>query len=255
MKKLLFSILVVGAFLMSSCQKDEEVDVPGNIPGMGDNTAALEVKPVSLPANVAVVGEIKGYEGDSNKSSSLFPNFKLFGSGCNYVTLEYTLRNDNRYPVTVFIPAGTIFRSNNASFQHGILLQWVWVCIPANSQRTIVLYLYCLNWGKDYSSSSCTYEMVGQTLSAPIQSLLDMLKFKKINFEFYKGSKSNQLSDLTNALQEAIWGLTNHGRQVSNEHKEFFRGLPELDRKKIPEKMYNSSAALPVYFDEYDEED
>ncbi len=251
MRKLMFMSLLISGFLFGACEKDTPVDVPGNIPGMGDNTAALEVKPVDLPENVSVVGVIKGYE-ESNKSASLFPDFKLFGSGCNYVTVEYTLRNDNNFPVTVFIPPGTIFKSSNPAYQHGILLQWVWVVIPAKSQRTVVLYLYCINDGKYNSDSSVTFEMVGRTLSKPILGLLDLLTLKKINYEFYDEQSSREVYELTKTLQDAIWGLTNYGNSISNEVKGLINGLPSLDKDVIPEAFYNNSATLPVYFDEYE---
>ncbi len=251
MKKLLFLSLIVSVFLIGGCQKIDTVDVPGNIPGMGENTDALEVKPVTLPQNVELVGVIKGVGKDENKSSSLYPNNKVFGSGCNYVTVEYTLRNNNKYPVTVFIPAGTIFKSNNAAYQHGILLQWVWAVIPAQSERTVLLHLYCVNWGKYDSDSDVTYQMLGQTLSGPMQGLLDLLKLKQINFEFYGSDAKSAVDPIAKVLQDAVWGLTNHGNAISSDVKNLIKALPDLDKSLVPEKMYNPSATLPVFFEEY----
>lgn len=258
MKKYLVLSIILTGFLFVSCEKDQPVDVPGNIPGMGNNTAALEVKPISLPENVTVVGEIRGYE-ENNKAASLFPNFKIFGGSGEFIRLEYTVKNINNIAVTVFFPAGTIFKSSNPAYQHGILLQWTWFCIPANSQRTIVLYLYCINKGKNNSDAGNTYQLAGQTTSVPMLNLLNMLKLKKVNHEFFSHLKSTTESQydyetISNKMQEAIWALTNYGTEIPDDIKAYIKGLPELEAKKVPEKMINNNAELPIYMPEYSAE-
>lgn len=255
MKKYLVLSIILSGFIFGSCQKEEAVDVPGNIPGMGDNNSALEVKPISLPENVAVVGEIRGYV-ENNKSASTFPNYKIFGGSGEFIRLEYTVKNINNIAVTVFFPAGTIFKSSNLAYQHGILLQWTWFCIPANSQRTIVLYLYCINKGKNNSDASNTYQLAGQTTSRPILNLLNMLKLKKVNHEFFNHLKSASADDygystISEQMQKALWALTNDGTEVPAEIKAYINALPELETAKIPEKLINDNAELPLFFEEY----
>ncbi len=255
MKKYLVLSIILSGFIFGSCQKEEAVDVPGNIPGMGDNNAALEVKPISLPENVSVVGEIRGFE-EENKSASFFPNFKIFGGSGEFIRLEYTVKNINNIAVTVFFPAGTIFESTNLSYQHGILLQWTWFCIPANSQRTIVLYLYCTNKGKNNSDANNTYYLAGQTTSRPILNLLNMLKLKKVNHEFFNHLKSTSTSEydyttISEKMQSALWALTNDGTEVPDDIKAYINALPELETEKVPEKLINENAELPLFFEEY----
>lgn len=247
--------LILTGFIFTSCVKEESVDVPGNIPGMGDNNSALEVKPIALPDNVAVVGEIQGYE-ESNKSASLFPDFKIFGGSGVFIRLQFTVKNMNDRRVSVYLPAGTIFKTNNPSYQHGILLQWTWFCIPANSQRTVVLYLYCINKGKNNSDANNTYEMAGLTTSIPMLNFLKMLKLKKVNYEFFRHVKSTSDGEydyniISEKMQEAIWALTNYGTELSEETKAYINGLPELEEGTYPEVLVNDGADKPLFFEEY----
>ncbi len=256
MKKIFLLTVILTGLVLGSCQKnDEAVDVPGNIPGMGDNNSALEVTPITLPENITVVEAIKGYE-DGNKSASTFPNYKIFGGSGEYIKLAYTVRNDNNYPVTIFLPAGTIFKSTNTEYQHGILLQWTWFCVPAKSERTVVLYLFCINKGKNNSDASNTYHLAGKTISKPILELLGLLKLKMVNYEFFNHHKSSSADQfdyevVSEKMQEALWALTNDGTEVSSELKAYIKSLPELDTEKVPAQMLNESADLEVYLDEY----
>lgn len=258
MKKYLMLSIILTGFIFTSCIKEEPVDVPGNIPGMGDNNSALEVKPITLPENVSFVGEIRGYE-ENNKSAALFPDYKIFGGSGHYIKLELTITNGNNHDITHYFHAGTIFKSSKLDYQHGILLQWTWVCLKAHSQRTIVLYLYCINKGKNNSDGNNTYEMIGKTTSAPMLNLLKMLKLKKVNHEFFKFHKSTtegeyDYNTISEKMQEAVWALTNYGTEIPEDIKAYINGLPELEPGTYPEIVANEDAETPTFFKEYGEE-
>lgn len=262
MKKYLVLSIILSGFIFGSCQKEEAVDVPGNIPGMGDNNSALEVTPISLPDNVSFVGEIRGYE-ENNKSASLFPDFKIFGGSGHYIKLKLTIENKNDKVITHYFKAGTIFQSSNPEYQHGILLQWTWICIPANSQRTIVLYLYCINKGKNNSDGNNTYTMLGKTTSVPMLNLLKMLTLKKVNHEYFKLlsliNKSTtegeyEYNTISEKMQEAVWALTNYGTEIPEDVKAYIKGLPELEPGSYPEAVANDNVLPPSIFKEYGEE-
>ncbi len=260
MKKYLVLSIILTGFIFTSCIKEEPVDVPGNIPGMGDNNSALEVTPISLPDNVSFVGEIRGYE-ENNKSASLFPDFNIFGVSGHYIKLKLTIENKNDKIITHYFKAGTIFQSSNPEYQHGILLQWTWVCIPANSQRTIVLYLYCINKGKNNSDGNNTYTMLGKTNSVPMLNLLKMLTLKKVNHEFFitinlksTAEGEYEYNTISEKMQEAVWALTNYGTEIPEDIKAYIKGLPELEPGTYPEVVANENAETPTFFKEYGEE-
>ncbi len=83
-----------------------------------------------------------------------------------------------------------------------------------------------------------------------------MLKLKKVNHEFFNHLKSASADDygystISEQMQTALWALTNDGTEVPAEIKAYINALPELETAKIPEKLINDNAELPLFFEEY----
>jgi hypothetical protein len=123
----------------------------------------------------------------------------------------------------------------------------------------VILYLYCVNKGRNNSDATNTYHLAGKTSSKPVLELLNLLKLKMINYEFFKHLKSSSADAydydvISEKMQQALWALTNDGTEVPAELKAYISELPELDKEKVPAQMLDANAELEVYLDEYTEE-
>lgn len=270
MRKFTTIVLALG-LVLASCQKEEAVDVPGNIPGMGDAVGELQVDPYSFPEGIEILG-VDGVgeegtiaiEGDASLKSTYaneaVQTYGNFGSGGRFVKVLIKLKNTTNKNRTCYFPRGCIFKVNIPDYQHGMLCQWAWVNIKANSERTIVLHLYCINKGKNSSDPSAQYNIVGITKSVPVWNLLRKIGWKKINWECYNRNddvkaslKSDEVltyQEITNQLQNTIWALTN-GTGTTEEQLSFIESIPMLEAGSYPADLDDRSIAPPYYIDEY----
>jgi hypothetical protein len=252
--------------ILVSCEKKAE-EAPNEIPGMGNSTEALEVTAYDLPEGIEIVGDITGFEEEaiaalpenSLKSASKIDcsNENWYGSGGNWVRIKITLQNTSGRNRTVFLPKGLVFQVDKSDYQHALLLQWVWFNLKPKSTRTIYLNLYCINKGKNGSDINSYYKLLGITKSKLIWELLNIIAWKKINFEHYPCSvlKSANIEEvdypgIVDNLQDAVWALTN-GKGLTNEHITFIESLPELEPGTYPENLDKQPFSLPEFFEEY----
>lgn len=257
-KNLLLLLVAFSLVIFNSCEKSNS-DELGQIPGMGNTDGELQIKsPFVMPNGINIIGEVTGVKIPGTKSGELKPAidsksaYECYGSG-RYVRLKITLLNTKNYPLTVFFPKGLMWQCNFGNFQHALQIQTSWVCLQANSSRTIVVDLYCVNLGIPSPDETGTYKILGVTSSKVMWNLLNLIGWKRVNYEMYnfsKGTKSGPTYDeITEKLQTIVWNLTNNGIDITEQDKEFINSIPELADEEIP--VVDENSKYPEYFDEF----
>ena len=254
MKKILIGFAVL-TLILGSCTK-ENLDSAGSIKGMGNTPGNLEVKaPFTLPAGIVLVGDISGIDNPGTKAGdSKSSSYSCFGSGGKMIKLKLTLLNSTDKPKTIFFPKGLLWECTLAGYQNAILLQTTWISLKANSQRTIVIDLYCINYGLNPSDGISTFKILGVSKSTIIGKLLTAIGWKKINFEMIYGTYAvvkgtavdPTYEQITDRLQNIVWNLTNNGIDVSAEDQAFIESIPELAPSEIP--ILDSQSQFPGIF-------
>ncbi|MBS2099100.1 hypothetical protein [Carboxylicivirga linearis] len=273
MRKILSVFAVLAIVVFTACEK-EQIEEPGNIPGMGDNESALSVDAFDLPEGIELVGSMTGVVEttaiavDKNDLSlkTTFTNEAVqssdnFGSGGQFVKLKCHLRNTTNQRRTVFFPRGLICKVNLEDYQSGVLLQWAWVSVAPNASREFVLHLYCINKGKHGSDATSKYSILGITNSNVMWKLINRIGWKMVNWEhYYNGTstaavlKQNSLTyeEVTEGLQDAVWSMTN-GDGLSESQIEFIESIPSLNQEDLPADLINGTIDPLKYYPEYGE--
>jgi hypothetical protein len=228
------------------------LDSPGNIPGMGNNTGKLEIREVyELPRGVFMVNQITEPDGKDT-------TFSKFGSGKNE-RLKLTLYNSNSAPRTVFFPKGLIFQNSMPEYHNGILLQTTWMTIEAGARRDVLIELFCINSGLLHNSQDSHYNFLGVSGSPTISRLIDLIGWRKINYEMiygtFKGAKpatpaGPAYADITVRLQTIVWNLTDLGVDISQEDMKYLESIPTLFADEIP-PVDEVSSSYPEFFYEF----
>ena len=259
MNKLTLFAILFFSILFTACEKIEQ---PGEIPGMGNASGELEVEPFEFAKDIKIIGEITGYSNEAASVKELKSTMKTYsineyGSGGQFVSLKFTLKNENLDSArTMYFPQGLICKVDNGDYQNGILLQWTWVTLNPGEEREITLDLMCINKGKDGSDAFTNYDLKGVTTSDVIwEELLKPIGLKKVNIEYYLCRETGKLSanydSIASVLQDAVWSLTNGSTGLSAEQKEFINALPEIESGSYPKEI-TTGAELPKSYDEYD---
>ena len=199
---------------------DEEPDmeypdqVPGTIPGFGEADGEPEGTAFVLPEGVELVEAIRGNE-NGPEDECLFD-----GPGYNVVVkikLRRTIPGGS--PLRVEFPAGlVIVTTTEGRNQNGLLVEKTIVELPplvqggGGSRCDITLLLLCTNQKRDPSSSYHTYKF-GPVTNAPlIRDFVKRLQGKKINFSDYTPEQEEEMLEIQQIVQEALYALTDgHG--------------------------------------------
>tara|TARA_R110001583_G_scaffold8896_2_gene41961 strand:- start:7130 stop:7888 length:759 start_codon:yes stop_codon:yes gene_type:complete len=247
MRKIKF-ILIALIFLSGviiSCEKSDSKskEEPGNIPGMGDAGGEIEVvEPFVLPEGISLVGEVRG-AGDSSVSlmgdeiirneSNLKYYEGAYGSGGQWVLLNLVFENSTSIDQEVVIPAGCIFEyshdddeTDDNNYQNGICLQEIRLTVFGSTRLNVVLFLYCINKGKEGSSSLVSYIIRGASTSELISFMVDALKYKRIDISDFTEEEMDEYNSITERIQEIIWAITN-GSGLTQEDKDFIDALSD----------------------------
>jgi hypothetical protein len=235
-KSVLFPLLIGTILLLSSCEKDPK-DSPGKIPGMGPTPGELEVKaPYTLPEGVDYVGQIHEIFDTSNIT---------LGSGFG-AKLSLTLCNATDEPKTVFFPKGLIWKCGSSENHNGILLQTAWVNIEPNSVKNLNILLYCINWNKPSPGRDVCYDIIGVSSSYTISNLLNIISWRKINYEMIQGTiegvtpssySGPSYQEIIERLQNIVKNLTEYGVDISDEDRTFIESIPELSAAETPSSL------------------
>ena len=260
MKKTILFLFAFSLLGFNFCQKDT-LESPGQIPGMGNTPGEIQIKQsFVIPDGINVIGEISGLENPDAKGGELKPVndsksvLPRFGSGLA-VRLKLTVLNSRNNPRTVFFPKGLIWKCVDGNYQHGVQCQTTWFCLAPNEMRTIYIDLYCANLGIPAPDSDGKYKILGVTSSKVLWDLLNLIGWRKINFEMIypsissKGDGSPTYEEITDRLQTIVHNLTNRGIAISAEDEAFITSIPELAPEEVPQVDQNSQ--YPEYFEEF----
>jgi len=267
MKKVLIYFFLAVAVTFTACEKEETPEGPGNIPGMGDAGGELQTTKFDLPDGIELVGldgensdREDGDLGAAALKSSENTSYRCYGSGGRFVKVKLTLRNTSDIGRTVFFPRGLIFKVNKEGYQHGILLQWMWVCLNPGQTRTIIIRLYCLNRDKLDSNPQVNFTIAGITKSEFMWRLIRLLGRKKINYEHYiaqntsaqlkAGVEGPSFGTISQELQDAVYAITNK-TGLTESQIEFIESIPELATGSYPAGLEDESIPLPPWVEEY----
>jgi len=251
-KLMLLVCAAIIALSLNSCSKDKEV-LPGQIPGLGNTPGELTGTPFTFPDGVELDGEItgavnsSGYWSSGGKSGSYSfigkngetitktsepatrttDPIEYRGSGKSYVELLVSLRNTKSTPITVTIPAATVFVSKAGDCQNGVLIKKVSFTIPANSTYKLCLVMYCGNASKGTAGSSDIYILGVVSNAAPLLDLCERVKNKKINIEeFPRNYDARDIyRNQANVLQDIVWNVTD-GDGITSEDIAYINSLP-----------------------------
>ncbi len=255
----LFLIALLSLFCFNSCEQQSEV--PGGIPGMGETPGELEIRePFNLPAGVTC--EIKGgdmltmtdlinSEQTRLKSSSTFVCDKIYGSGGSFYGEEFkfwiivrlTFNNMSDVNRRITLKDGLIFKVLEEGYQNGILLNKAIFYVKPYTTRTVCIAAYCLNRGRDGSNEDLHYTIPGVTDSDVLwENLLSSLENRKVNIENFitpPGLPSSlkavnddgieKYMEIADHLQNMVWTLTNDGKELSREQKDYLESLPFVE--------------------------
>ncbi|MCU4166435.1 hypothetical protein [Carboxylicivirga caseinilyticus] len=273
MRKTLTLFVVLALLAFTACEK-EKIESPGNIPGMGYTEGELSVDAFELPEGIELVGTITGLEEtttaaiskDDLSLKSTFANEAVqtnsnYGSGGQFVKLKCQLRNRTNQQRTMFFPKGLVCKVKQEGYQSGILLQWAWVSLKPNEERTFILHLYCINKGKSNSDAQSEFEIHGITNSNTMWKLLNLIGWGKINWEHFNSVSTSTSSlketslsydEIASGLQDAVWALTN-GDGLTEDQIEFINAIPQLDETELPSDLLNNTIDPLKYYPEYGE--
>jgi hypothetical protein len=213
MKKSFWKLLVVVA-LLEGCQKESE-QADQDILGQSISSTASQPQgkgigkstefPVGTPW--APPDGIRGtYKADYK---CLTENLKKQRGSGMLVRICVVLTNTNPAgpDIPVVIPEGTVFVSEDDAVQNGLLITNLTVMVPANSSKSFLLALYCLN--KDRAPTNFNnnvYTPGPVTKNAELLALAAQHKGLEINGEFPR--LDSKLVAEINQLQNKIWEVT-----------------------------------------------
>lgn len=243
------SFLTIAVLLMVTACEKKNIEEPGNIPGMGNTGGKLQAETYEFHEDLSFgsfVGADRNAQLAALKSEDLTITGHAQGSGDQVIITLQITNNNPSVCRSAWFRAGTVFEVNLEGYQNAILLAPVNVCIPPNATKTFTLYLYCLNLGKSSSDASVTYEMLGVTKSTDVKELIDLLQFKKVNYEHYIAYPENNVNynEIKNRLQDIVWSITNKDG-MSNSDREFIANLPHVPFGLFPESIYIEDISLP----------
>ena len=229
------ALSVCAALFLCSCEyEDNDTTLnykAGKIPGLGWTEGNPTGKPIKLPSGLELVGGImgggnsKGYWNQKANSTGTQSTYWR-GSGSGDICLVMKLRNVKSSSVKWEIPAGSIFVSKSGGVQHGILLQYTSVTIPAASEATLILSLYCGNTGKAVARSGHGFDLGVESNAKPLLDLCDRLKNKRINIEkFAPGEGPAAYNERALQLKNILWKITD-GDGLSDGDANYISSMP-----------------------------
>jgi len=179
-KTVFYGLVFLAIITLNSCEKLLIDDSPGNISGMGNNNGELQIKePYELPEVIVLIKPIT--------QEIIDGSLPRYGSGT--VHLKITLLNYSDAAKTIYFPKGLIFKCNSPVYHDLMLLQTCWICLQPNGPKSFILDTYCISSGKDHlAPPDIAFEILGLSGSKVINNLLDLIGWRRINYEMIIGS-------------------------------------------------------------------
>jgi hypothetical protein len=236
MKKILLGLPLIALFtfsvLFTSCDNDDEIinDLPGQIPGLGDNKGELTGVEFKLPEGVQLDGDILTSTVDDVLQIGSWWDGNGSG-GCVKLTLR--LKNLTNKAVDVELPAGLIMESLSGEYQNGVLLKKTRITVLASDEtQPFLLEMYGGNKSLQHTSVTKTekYEFAVVSNSSLIVDLCNRLANKKINKEEFGSSVDNyNYEGYTSMVQSMLWSLTD-GKGLTEDDIEYINSLPDSSK-------------------------
>lgn len=141
--------LIVASVLMAAiaaCSAQAAPDPVVGLPGMRDSEASPVGDPLVLPDGVELVDPVLTYnffDEEDCKNPEGAPD-QTIGNDAGAVHLCLVFRNRTGRPITVELPPGLIFESENLDLQNGMLIQKASIEVPAG-QISVKAKLDCIN--------------------------------------------------------------------------------------------------------------
>ena len=249
----LIAVFLIASISFVSCEKsDSKKEKPGQIPGMGNAGGELQAEAYEFHQDLTF-GTNEGVDVDTHVSvlKSAKDGLEVVigepqGSG-DEVMIEIEITNNHPTECrSAWFRAGTVFDCNLEGYQNGILLAPVNICVAPGTTKTFTLYLYCLNRGLENSDEDVIYENLGVTTSQEVLDFIELLMFKKVNYEhyLYYPEVNFNYNEVKDRLQNILWKITN-GSGMDASDLEFINSLPDLPEGVFPENIYDLTIPLP----------
>lgn len=159
-----------------------------------------------LPRGISIIrNEIKGFDYGSCECRADQPHCRL-GAG-ELVRLCLRLRNSTAQAVTVTLPEGLVFISENKATQNGLLVRSEAFTIPAGATAAYNLALFCLNADRKVTVAGDRYRIGPVTRHPGLLTVISTLREKALEDEH-----SNAVA------QEAIWEVTKENVLTAAQH-------------------------------------
>lgn len=163
--------------------------------GMGTSVAYPTGTAFKLPKGIAL-----HISGTDNKRCQM-------GAG-SLVKLCMTLRNKTQEPVTVTLPAGLIFVSQDEKIQNGLLIRDEAVVLAAGETFIFNLALFCLNEERTVTKAKDKYKIGPVSEDMDINALIEQLQDKDLKDEHHQAM-----------AQKAIWDITKGVALTAAQHR------------------------------------
>ncbi|GGH29018.1 hypothetical protein GCM10007423_16020 [Dyadobacter endophyticus] len=213
-----FLYFLVLAAVLSGCIESAPVpdEVKSSAPGFGSSIRRPEGTPVSFPPGIKVVDSPHWDEHCADQSGKL-----VYGVGDVGFCIQFSNSFDT--PVTVKIPAGAIFISDNTESPNGFIIKDLITTIPAKSSQVLHLMTCSINQDRRARTTSFEAQPV-LTNHYNIPELLSMLESKKINAADYDGGMPP--AAISAIVQSAVYEVAHTG-QLSFGSREKLLQLPD----------------------------
>ena len=226
---------------------------PGQISGFGGNTGKISGKAFELPNGIVFDGdiigaswesittyasEVKSKKPSSNRITLLndmttrsvisdYYKYDMYGSGLNVLILV-RLKNTTSRQIDVEFPAGLVFESSNAKYQHGILIKKTKVSVPVGG-NDVILMMYCGNANREMPDSSVKFLKPVVTNSKLLLYLCDLVKNKRINIEenIETNEEMGKYFVIAEKLQEIVWKVTDYGQMPDKADQDYISSISD----------------------------
>jgi len=257
------SMFVIASLMLISFNSCEKVsEAPGGIPGMGETPGELEISEPFVPPNGVTYEVMGGQEltltnvassaQTGLKSVSDNSKEKIYGSGGSihnnkfrfWIIVKLKFTNISNKDRRITLKEGMIFKVVEKGYQNGILLKKVIFYVRKHTTRTVSILAYCVNRGRNGSNENLHYTIPGVTKSKIMwEELLESLKGRQVNIEnFIEQTPSPSLKsvnagglekykEIADHLQNMVWTLTNDGKKLSQEQRDFIQTIPFVEEE------------------------
>lgn len=181
--------------------------VKSSAPGFGSSRQRPTGRLLVFPEGIEVVGKPRW---DTECMNEALQEKRIYGNG-GAVRFCIRFSNSRPQPITVTIPAGTVFISVDDESQNGLVVQTIRVTVPPLSAPSFYFLNNCINEDRDITGYSDEFEPQPiVTDHTPILELTDLLRSKRINSEDYHSSFPP--SQISAPVQTAVHEIAHTGR-------------------------------------------